>query len=53
MDEAQKVFSVRLTDAEARALREVARMENRTVSNLLRLSILEAMRRRGIPIREC
>lgn len=52
MDEAQKVFSVRLTDAEARALRDIARKENRTVSNLLRTFVLEATRRRGIPIRD-
>ena len=50
--EAQKVFSVRLTNAEARALREVARKENRTVSNQLRVFLLESIRRRGVSIRE-
>lgn len=44
--------TVRLSESEVKALKEAARLEHRTLSNQLRVYILESTRRRGIPIRE-
>lgn len=52
MEEKTKLVAVRLTEAEARALKEFARIENRTVSNTIRIALIEGLRRRGIEIKE-